>query len=543
MPCWRDGTRDHAEASLARGETMPRPDQKPLAARRALIHPLWLGALALLIINDHLLKGSGHLPGWLTGKLSDFAGLVVAPALLAALLRLSSRRALFAAHAATGVVFAAIKISPAAARGFEALAALTPFPWSITVDPTDLLALPALAVAWRVLLPAMARPLPERPVVYRVTAIAGSLACAATSQYSEPPPCPDDACGAIPTEPASLVLGNTTDAQRLVRVRPLKESVQTECAAVLADPEHNLSRELFGPADTWLLDPGRALPLQNKACDAYLVDADGMAPTLLAWSASEFPSDILSTSTNSVDPGRMITMSLDANGKLALEPHPAVFPAPPLEPELPSAQCATPDAGVGVDWSEPVPGPHTISSVKSSPDGCHALMLGAEAYYVCVPQAAMPFKAGDLIDVKAFPLLGGSFPETGGRPPLAEVLRISSTTHTVLVVRGNVLARYELAAMSKPLNEPTIEADPVTGCPGAHDECGSLSMPLDVSLLGEHVSGVQFVRAGGSVALADGYGTLHVVRAEAMPVRDTACAPFPVADRHYESVLVIPAAP
>jgi hypothetical protein len=522
---------------------MPTPDRTPLAARRALIHPLWLGALALLAINDHMLKGSGHLPGWLTGKLSDFAGLVVAPALLAALLRLSSRRALVAAHAATGLVFAAIKISPAAARAFEALTALTPFPWSITVDPTDLLALPALAVAFRVLVPAMARPLPERPVAYRIAAIGGSLACAATTQYSEPPPCPDDACGGIPTESASLVLGNTTDAQRLVRVRPLKESVQTECAAVLADPEHNLSRELFGPAETWLLEPGRALPLQNKACDAYLVDADGMAPTLLAWSATEFPSQLLSTSTNAADPGRMITMALDENGKLALDPHPAVFPAPPLEPELPSAQCATPEAGVGVDWSEPLSGPHTITSVTSSPDGCHALMLGAEAYYVCVPEAAMPFKAGDLIEVQAFPVSGGSFPETGDRAPIAEVLRITSATHTVLVVRGNVLARHELAGLSVSLTEPTIEAEPVTGCPGAHAECGSLSMPLDVSLLGDHLSGVEFVRAGGSVALADGYGTLHVVRAEAMPVRDTACAPFPVADRHYESVLVIPSAP
>ena len=28
-------------------------------AHRALLHPLWLSALALLIVNDHLLKGSG----------------------------------------------------------------------------------------------------------------------------------------------------------------------------------------------------------------------------------------------------------------------------------------------------------------------------------------------------------------------------------------------------------------------------------------------------------------------------------------------------
>jgi hypothetical protein len=517
------------------------PNQMLLAAHRALMHPLWLGALALLVINDHLLKGSGHLPGWLTGKLSDFAGLVVAPALLAALLRLSSRRGLFAAHVATGGVFAAIKIFPDAARAFEALTALTPFPWSITVDPTDLLALPALAVAWRVLVPAMARPLPERPVAYRIAAIGGSLACAATSRPSDP--CPPDVCNSLPEETASLVIGNATVDQRLVRVRRLKESVRVECAAVLADPEHNLSRELFGPAETWLLDPSRGLPLQNNACDAYLVDADGMAPTLLAWSVSQFPPQTVSTSTNAPDPDRTILMQLDANGKLALAEHPAVFPAPPLEHEPPTAQCQTPESGVGVDWSEPLPGPHTLVDIVSSPDGCHALQFAAEAYYVCVPQAALPFKPGDLIDIEALPVSGGSFPEAGERAPLADILRISGPTHTVLVVRGNVLARHELAKTGEPLTEPTIEAEPLAGCPGAHDECGGLSMPLDISLLGDHVSGVDFVRAGGTVTLADGYGTLHVVRAEAMPVRDTDCPPFPVADRHYESVLVIPVAP
>ena len=48
-------------------------------------------ALLTLAINDHVLKGGGLLPGWLTGKLSDFAGLVVLPVVLAVLLRVRSR--------------------------------------------------------------------------------------------------------------------------------------------------------------------------------------------------------------------------------------------------------------------------------------------------------------------------------------------------------------------------------------------------------------------------------------------------------------------
>ena len=70
----------------------PRRDE--LAPARALLTPTWVAALALLVANDHWLKGSGMLPGVVTGKLSDFAGMIVAPVLLAALLRVRSKRAL-----------------------------------------------------------------------------------------------------------------------------------------------------------------------------------------------------------------------------------------------------------------------------------------------------------------------------------------------------------------------------------------------------------------------------------------------------------------
>jgi len=49
---------------------------------RDLAHPLPLLAVVVLCLNDHFLKGSGLLPGWLTGKLSDFAGLFFFPILL-----------------------------------------------------------------------------------------------------------------------------------------------------------------------------------------------------------------------------------------------------------------------------------------------------------------------------------------------------------------------------------------------------------------------------------------------------------------------------
>lgn len=46
------------------------------------IHPVVAGAVVLLFVNDHLLKP--YYAGWLTGKLSDVAGLIAAPLLLQA---------------------------------------------------------------------------------------------------------------------------------------------------------------------------------------------------------------------------------------------------------------------------------------------------------------------------------------------------------------------------------------------------------------------------------------------------------------------------
>ena len=45
----------------------------------SLLHPLFLVSLLVLLINDHIAKDL--YPGLITGKLSDFSGLVVLPVL------------------------------------------------------------------------------------------------------------------------------------------------------------------------------------------------------------------------------------------------------------------------------------------------------------------------------------------------------------------------------------------------------------------------------------------------------------------------------
>ncbi len=516
---------------------------RSLKAHRALLHPLWLGALTLLALNDHFLKGSGLLPGVVTGKLSDFAGLLVAPALLAVLLQLSSRRALVAAHLATGLVFAAVKLAPPAARALEWLMELGPFHATIVVDPTDLFALPALLVSFAVLVPTMARRYIERPLTTRALVIGGSLACAATSQEN---PCSgvDGCTDGIPREQAALVLGNTTSAQRLMRVRGLKDSVIVDCDKMLVDPTSTLSRELFEDAQTWLIEPERGLPLQNRsACSAYLIDADGMEPTLLAWSEADFQTTELSTSTTAPDNGRMIGIQLSSTGKLVLGTHEAVHKAPPLDAPEPTGECAVPEPGIGIEWSLPVPEGGTITSLETSPDGCHSLTLddgkSKKTFYLCVPADAMPFAEGDIVTIAPI-LFNGSFAEAGGHGSVGEGLVLRSEGSTIIVVRGNTLAHRAMDGEAEPMAEPKTDAQTAAGCLGAHDACGSLSIPLEASLAGDHVPDtIAFLRAGQHLDLDDGYGTLHLVRAEEMPIRDTACPPATTEPRHFESVLVI----
>ncbi|GAA4936441.1 hypothetical protein [Actinoplanes utahensis] len=113
-------------------------------------HPVTMAALAVLVVNDHVAKAA-H-PGWVTGKLSDAAGMVLAPPLLAVLTSLFAPRARFrpvavGALVAVGVGFAFTKAWVYGGQvASEMWSLITPS--LVRSDPTDLLALPFLAVAW-----------------------------------------------------------------------------------------------------------------------------------------------------------------------------------------------------------------------------------------------------------------------------------------------------------------------------------------------------------------------------------------------------------
>jgi hypothetical protein len=125
------------------------------------LHPATLAAVAVLVINDWLLK-PWFRGSVVTGKLSDLAGIVFAPVVLSAVIglglaglrRLGVRtdptltlRRIVACCAATALGFAVVKLWPAAG---SALAHVIGHGASFYPDWTDVLCTPAVLVAYAI---------------------------------------------------------------------------------------------------------------------------------------------------------------------------------------------------------------------------------------------------------------------------------------------------------------------------------------------------------------------------------------------------------
>ncbi|MCA9707220.1 MAG: hypothetical protein KDK70_15310 [Myxococcales bacterium] len=403
-----------------------------LRPTRALLHPLWLGSLAVLVLNDHVLKGAGALPEALTGKLSDFAGLVVAPALLAALCRVQTRRGWWLAHLAVGVVFSAIQLSTSAAAGWSTLMGAVGFPWLITMDPTDLWALPALGLSAWALRPAMQRPVvgAARRSAELTAAGTGLVCCAATSPAPGEPFVPD-----INTD---VYVHNASDEPVVVRLRELSPSVDLDCYAVAEDPSRLITEPLFGQSESFLLDPDQNFGLvrndswfweeepeldepTTRDCTAVLLDVDGMPSAVVFWRNDQIPVHTV--------PG---LGAEESGGRGRIEIHPSGDPdtlgeyvlgddeilhlVPPATPPEVGACAPQSDAG-RLYWSEPVPsGAWEVVAIESGADGCYALDLGisnpvgetvqSNRWYICAPLSHLGLEPGRLVDIS--PLAQGT---------------------------------------------------------------------------------------------------------------------------------------
>jgi hypothetical protein len=249
---------------------------------------VWWHALCLLVINDRVLKGSGLVPGWLSGKLSDFAFLVVAPVLLFSCLpgRLGWRRA-FALGSVVGL-YVACDLSHAWSDAVVRFAQRLGLVWRLWPDPTDLLALAVLPITLKLM--TTAPPVhgsSSRPVTLQhLGVIFGSLACLATS--------------APPSFRHNPFLVNRTGDAVQVRVTwiltklPPETSTAAGVAANLRPSELDDAREvtlssaqvaaLDGPPEGDVIAAGVCSPNNGPAFSsavAAILEAEGAQPVLM----------------------------------------------------------------------------------------------------------------------------------------------------------------------------------------------------------------------------------------------------------------------
>jgi hypothetical protein len=140
-----------------------------------------------MIVNDHYLKQ--HYGSWLTGKLSDAAGMVFFPALLAVLVallvpRLQWRSVVVAATTTTAAGFVWVKATSMGADAASGLLTRVSGPSLMREDATDLLALPLLALAVWI---AMRKPIASHWRVIAVLPVAVWASAATTAIPSEIP--------------------------------------------------------------------------------------------------------------------------------------------------------------------------------------------------------------------------------------------------------------------------------------------------------------------------------------------------------------------
>lgn len=120
-----------------------------------LAHPLSLAAIGVLMINDHLLRLLW--PSWWTGKVGDFAWLIFAPFVLAAglawLIPLKEpareRWSFGLGFGAVAFIFVLFKLVPGVTELATRISVVNfNSPFSVTRDPSDLIALPSLLLAF-----------------------------------------------------------------------------------------------------------------------------------------------------------------------------------------------------------------------------------------------------------------------------------------------------------------------------------------------------------------------------------------------------------
>ena len=498
------------------------------ALRRVATSPVWWLALTLLVLNDHVLKRV--FPGVLTGKLSDFVGLFVAAPLAAGLAATlsraaSSRRIRLGAYVVTGAVFAAINVSRAAAEVLETLLA-----WRVWTDPTDLIALPMLVLAWRRFeAPSSTRASTPRVSTSsrqlgwseRLAVAIGGLACVATSRFPVDVPLPWTGQLQV-TGLYAETYEDESNRREDVRIRRLLPEVELDCEALATRPEETVTRRLFAPVERWSLGHRELLSFEagagagtSRACDVIWLEHDEAGVALVHWSA-----DVA---------GRIaLERNGDAIGWVEEIGSNLIVRRTPRAP-IPARSCEPAPIPPSVDGTWPA-GTHDTRyalQAEASPDGCTRVTLAEVA-----DGSSMPAEHG-LDD--ALPEL----PEERLRPPTvlyacgypAELFSVFDGP--VRLVGVDPLQLQQLDAdgtlrASLAVNETDaaglpsfLQATRIEECEAAN-ACGEIATPWRVELAPRLDAQWREVGDGGFVS-SDGLERVQVLLAQSSVAVDRAC--------------------
>ena len=516
---------------------------RSLRPERALLTPTWVASLALLVANDHWLKGSGLLPDFLTGKLSDFAGLLMAPVLLATLLRVRTRRGLLACHLAVAAVFAGIQISVGFADQWSALMGLLGHPWTITSDLSDLIALPFLLLSWKLLLPEMDDSKPMLVPLQR-TAVAGLSVFGLWSTVATS----DIDSGIDPNDIwyqdvyGAVYINNANEFDISLFVRPLRDDLSVECYEVAADPGRLLTEDAFAEAQVWSLPPRTNVALDitgNRACAAALVAGEGIEPQIIFFDSNDYepfwhPGQVFDT--DELDRAGMAIVFAEGGSEWIGGEEIRYTPtdATPEQPEV----CEASPLEARLDWSKVGNGGTArIESINLGPDGCYEIDLQLVEYlseqvmdvgvafpwYLCVPEIAMPFAVGDYVGADEvvgnvemqlkLQLLDPATLEVAFDDQGRELL----TVHYLRGGHDPVVMDDELARSMVAVPRPT--------CPWmTEDSCATVERTMDVGVSG----GQGFLPMGEATTFADNTSDMNrtaiLAYARERAVLDAACS-------------------
>lgn len=536
--------------------------QRTQTDREALRHPLWLGALLLMLVNDHVLKGSGLLDGGWTGKLSDVAGLLVAPVLVGVLLQSRQPRVISnlqrrgVAFALVGGWFTAANLVPAVSDLTAQAGAWIGLEWYFVSDPTDLVALGILPLAWHVashrgpaFSGAVFSPASLRAWAERVAVGFGVAACVAS-------PTPE------PSWRTAAYMINDTGAPVEVRLRWV--DVAMDCQEVARRPAEMLSRAAFEPGLRFTVGINETLPITreegdgfggpvfepdagavpgissrervNGSCDAVIVSIDGLEEDqLIFWGnlgEQAVPIVIEDAAERRRQSNALLLLRTEDD-----DPESLSLIGPAYQLDVPEdryeggAACQDYGSITGFDWSglpfeaSQLPETVRLTEVRPTLDGCvsvrfeHAVLSDfvepepetqESSGFICVPPADFPFQPNSVLtveqDARSLRLVQTNRLEDGTDWRVAELY----------IVRG-------AGSLSEgPFNLQLMNAD--EACEGVRMECGGFRIPTPGTL--QLSDGVRFVHPGDVVERTQPSGRqarLRVGRAETIHTTRAAC--------------------